>query len=333
MVSRMNKLTCRPLGRSGPSITRVGFGSWAASGARGVFRWGEQDDRATIAAIHRAVDRGVSWIDTAPAYGFGHSESVVGQALQRLSAADRPLVFTKCGRRPVPLDNPNRIETDLRPESIRGEVEESSRRLGTEVIDLLQIHWPPADDNRTQIEEAWGTLARLRDEGKVRFIGVCNFDVEQLKIAESIRHVDSLQHRLSLIHPEAAADLLPWCAANGTGVIVYSPMGSGLLTERMSATRLAAMRDDWRLNSADFLPPRLERNLALRDALIPIAQRTGVQTGAVAVAWTLAQPGVTGAIVGARSPEQVDGWLPAVSVQLTEADLAEIDRARTEAAH
>jgi aryl-alcohol dehydrogenase-like predicted oxidoreductase len=326
----MNELTRRPLGRSGTWITTVGFGGWAASGAHGAFRWGDQDDDATIAAIHHAVDRGVSWIDTAAAYGFGHSESVVGQALRGLPAADRPLVFTKCGRRPVP-DDPNRLQTDLRPDSIRREFEESSRRLGTEVIDLLQIHWPPADGNRPEIEEAWGTLARLQDEGKVRFIGVSNFDVEQLEVAEAIRHVDSLQPRLSLLYPGAAASLIPWCAANGTGVVVYSPMASGLLTERMSAERIAALRDDWRTNSPDFRSPRLERSLALRDDLAAIARRHGVQSGAVAVAWTLSQPGVTGAIVGARSPEQVDGWLPAASLHLMEADLAEIDRARARA--
>jgi aryl-alcohol dehydrogenase-like predicted oxidoreductase len=323
----MNELTRRPLGSSGLSISTVGFGSWAASGTHGAFRWGEQDDQATIAAIHRAAERGVSWIDTAPAYGFGHSESVVGQALRELPAADRPLVFTKCGRRQLP-DDPSRLGTDLRPDSIRREVEESIRRLGIVAIDLLQIHWPPADGNRVEIEEGWGTLVRLRDEGRVRFIGVCNFDVEQLRIAEAIGHVDSLQPRLSLVHPEAAATLIPWCAANGTGVIVYSPMGSGLLTERMSIEHLASLRDDWRLNSPDFQSPRLEHNLALRDALIPIAHRRGVPTGAVAVAWTLAQPGVTGAIVGARSPEQVDSWVPAASLDLTDADLAEIERSR-----
>ena len=326
----MSELTHRSYGRSGLSITTLGFGSWAAAGPHGAFRWGEQDDQQTIGAIHRAVERGVSWIDTAPAYGFGHSESVVGQAWRALPAADRPLVFTKCGRPRLPQD-PSRLETNLRPDSIRSEVEESSRRLGTEVIDMVQIHWPPADGNRLAIEEGWGTLGRLQDEGKVRFIGVCNFDVEQLKIAEGVRHVESLQTRLSLIHPEAATILIPWCAANGTGVIVYSPMGSGLLTERMSADRLAVMRDDWRLNSPDFQSPSLDRNLALRDALIPIARREGVQTSAVAVAWALAQPGVSGAIVGARSPEQVDGWLPAARLALTEADLAEIDRARTAA--
>jgi aryl-alcohol dehydrogenase-like predicted oxidoreductase len=323
----MNELTRRPLGRSDLSITTVGFGSWAASGMHGAFRWGEQDDRETIAAIHRAAERGVSWIDTAPAYGFGHAESVVGQALAELPPADRPLVFTKCGRRRIP-DDPNRLQTDLRPESIRAEVEESLRRLRADALDLLQIHWPPPDGSRPVIEEAWGTLTRLRDEGRARFIGVCNFDVDQLGIAEAIGHVDSLQPRLSLVHPDAAAQLIPWCADNGTGVIVYSPMASGLLTERMSVERLAGMRDDWRSGHPDFQSPRLERNLALRDALLPIAERHGVQTGAIAVAWTLAQRGVTGAIVGARSANQVDGWLPAATIDLSAAELAEIEAAR-----
>jgi aryl-alcohol dehydrogenase-like predicted oxidoreductase len=290
-------------------------------------RWGVQDDRDTIAAIHRAAERGVSWIDTAPAYGFGHAETVVGQALRGLPAADRPLVFTKCGRRRLPED-PNRLQTDLRPASIREEVDESSRRLGVEVIDLLQIHWPPPDGSRQAIEEAVGTLARLQDEGRIRYIGVSNFSVEQLEVAEAVRHVDSLQPRLSLIHPDAAASVIPWCAANGTGVIVYSPMASGLLTDRMSAERLASLTDDWRVNSPDFQSPQLERNLALRDALAAIGRRHGVESGAVAVAWALSQPGVTGAIVGARSPEQVDGWVPAATLVLTAADVADIERAR-----
>jgi aryl-alcohol dehydrogenase-like predicted oxidoreductase len=327
----MNELTRRPLGRSGLQITTVGFGSWAASGNHGAMRWGVQDDRDTIAAIHRAAERGVSWIDTAPAYGFGHAETVVGQALRELPAADRPLVFTKCGRRRVP-DDPNRLQTDLRPDSIREEVDESSRRLGVEVIDLLQIHWPPPDGGRQAIEEAVGTLARLQDEGRIRYIGVSNFSVEQLEVAEAVRHVDSLQPRLSLIHPEAAESVIPWCAGNGTGVIVYSPMASGLLTDRMSAARLASLTDDWRLNSPDFQSPRLERNLALRDELAAIARRHGVESGAAAVAWALSQRGVTGAIVGARSPEQVDGWAPAATLALTAADLADIERARAGAA-
>ena len=324
IVGHMNGLIRRPLGRSDLSITTVGFGSWAASGVHGAFRWGEQDDRETIAAIHRAAERGVSWIDTAPAYGFGHAESVVGQALAELPPADRPLVFTKCGRRRVP-DDPNRLQTDLRPESIRTEVEESLRRLRMDAIDLLQIHWPPPDGSRAVIEEAWGMLTRLVDEGRVRFIGVCNFDVDQMGIAEAIGHVDSLQPRLSLVHPEAAAELIPWCADNGTGVIVYSPMASGLLTGAFTATRAARLEPgDWRAGHPDFTEPAVSANLALAEALRPVAERHGVTQAAVAVAWTLAFPGVTGAIVGARSPRQVDGWLPAASLELKDDDLSDI---------
>jgi len=277
----------------------------------------------SIAAIRRAVSRGVNWIDTAAIYGLGHSEEVVGRALREMRPSERPLVFTKCGmipNRERPYDEPER---NLRPESIRREVEASLRRLGVERIDLYQFHWPDAVG--TPIEESWSEMGRLVDEGKVRAVGVSNFDVALLERAESVRRVDSVQPPFSLIRRDAAADVIPWAAAHETGVIVYSPMQSGLLTDTFSAKRLEAMADDdWRRRSAEFRAPSLSRNIALRDALRPIAERHGVTISAVAVAWTLAWPGVTGAIVGARSPDQVDGWIAAGSLDLDESDLAAI---------
>ena len=286
-------------------------------------RLGPQDDEGSVVSIHHAVSRGVNWIDTAAIYGLGHSEEVVGRALREIPASERPFVFTKCGMLPDrarPYDEPGR---DLRPESIRREVEASLRRLGIERIDLYQFHWP--DGVGTPIEESWGEMARLVEEGKIRAAGVSNFDVALLERAEAVRHVDSLQPPLSLLRRESAADVIPWAAAHGTGVIVYSPMQSGLLTDTFSVRRLAAMADDdWRRRSVQFREPLLSRNIALVDALRPIAERHGVTVAAVAVAWTLACPGVTGAIVGARSPEQVDGWIAAGSLDLDASDLAEI---------
>jgi aryl-alcohol dehydrogenase-like predicted oxidoreductase len=313
----------RRLGTTDLEITTVGFGAWAVGGGGWVYGWGPQDDAGSIAAIRHAVSRGVNWIDTAPIYGLGHSEEVVGRALREMPASERPFVFTKCGMIPDrarPYDEPAR---DLRPESIRREVEASLRRLGVERIDLYQFHWP--DRTGTPIEDSWGEMGLLVDEGKIRAAGVSNFDVALIERAESVRHVESLQPPFSLIRRDAAEDLIPWAAAHGTGVIAYSPMQSGLLTDTFSAKRLAAMADDdWRRRAAQFTEPHLSRNIALRDALRPIAERYGVTVSAVAVAWTLASPGVTGAIVGARSPEQVDGWIAAGSLDLGASDLAQI---------
>jgi aryl-alcohol dehydrogenase-like predicted oxidoreductase len=313
----------RRLGTTDLEITTVGFGAWAIGGGGWVYGWGPQDDAGSIASIRHAVSRGVNWIDTAAIYGLGHSEEVVGRALREMPASERPFVFTKCGMIPDrgrPYDEPAR---DLRPESIRREVEASLRRLGVERIDLYQFHWP--DGSGTPIEDSWREMQRLVDEGKIRAAGVSNFDVALLERAEWVRHVDSLQPPFSLLRRDAAEDLIPWAAAHGTGVIVYSPMQSGLLTDTFSVKRLAAMADDdWRRRSAQFTEPRLSRNIALRDALQPIAERHGVTVSAVAVAWTLACPGVTGAIVGARSPEQVDGWIAAGSLDLDASDLAQI---------
>ena len=313
----------RRLGTTDLEITTVGFGAWAIGGGGWVYGWGPQDDAGSIASIRHAVSLGVNWIDTAAIYGLGHSEEVVGRALREIPASERPFVFTKCGmipNREKPYDEPAR---DLRPQSIRREVEASLRRLGVERIDLYQFHWP--DGIGTPIEDSWHEMKRLVDEGKVRAVGVSNFDVPLLARAESMRHVDSLQPPFLLVRRDAAADVIPWAAAHGTGVIVYSPMQSGLLTDTFSVKRLAAMADDdWRRRSAQFTEPHLSRNIALRDALRPIAQRHAVTVSAVAVAWTLSCPGVTGAIVGARSPEQVDGWIAAGSLALDAADLAEI---------
>ena len=313
----------RALGRSGQEITTVGFGSWAAGGGGYAFGWGPQDDDASVAAMRHALELGVNWIDTAAVYGLGHSEEVVGRLLKEVPASERPLVFTKCGMvwGDDPLAMPKRM---LTPASIRRECEASLRRLGVETIDLFQFHWPD-DSTDTAVEDSWATMAALIDEGKVRYGGVSNFDVALLERCEAVRHVDSLQPPFSAIRRDVAAAEIPWCRQHGTGVIVYSPMQSGILTDRFSAERIARMADDdWRKGSPRFQSPELEKNLALRDALKPLAERHGTTVAAVAVAWTLAWPGITGAIVGARSPEQVDGWIGAATLQLTPGDLEEI---------
>jgi len=319
----------RPLGSSGIEITTVGLGTWAIGGGGWLFGWGKQDDDASIAAIRRGVELGINWIDTAAIYGLGHSEEVVRQALAGVPASQRPLVFTKCGLtadRGKPFDPPLR---DLRPETIRRECEASLRRLGVDRIDLYQFHWP--DELGTPAEDSWGEMKRLIEEGKVRAGGVSNFTVPLLERCERVRHVDSLQPPFSMIRREAAGDVIPWCASHGTGVIVYSPMQSGLLTDRFTAERVSQFaKDDWRRNSPEFQEPNLSRNLRLRDTLRPIAQRLSTTVSAIAVAWTLSWPGVTGAIVGARSAQQVDGWIGAAEIELTSQDLEEIARALEE---
>jgi len=316
-------LVTRPLGSSGLEITTVGFGAWAIGGGGYAFGWGPQDDSASIAAIRHAVGCGVNWIDTAAIYGLGHSEEVVGRALREIPSSERPMVFTKGGMVPD-LERPHEEpERNLQPASIRREIEASLRRLGIERIDLYQFHWP--DRTGTPVEDSWGEMARLTDEGKIRAAGVANFDTGLLDRAEAIRHVDSLQPPFSLLRREAGGDVIPWAATHGTGVIVYSPMQSGILTDTFSAARVASMdEDDWRRRSPRFQEPALTRNLALRDALRPIAERHGATVAATAVAWTLAWPGVTGAIVGARSAGQVDGWVGAGSLQLSREDLVEV---------
>ncbi|MFF4411476.1 aldo/keto reductase [Streptosporangium sp. NPDC001559] len=309
----------RRLGRTGLEISSVGFGSWVTGGP-GLMGWGSQSDEDSIAAVHRAVAGGVNWVDTAAVYGFGHSETVVGRAVAALPAADRPLLFTKCGL----VWDENGVESqNLTPESIRRECEDSLRRLGVDHVDLYQIHAP--DPQGPPIEESWGTVLELVKEGKVRHAGVSNFDVELLERCEAVGPVETLQPPLSLINRESAADVIPWCAEHDTGVIVYSPMAAGLLTGTFTAERAAALpSDDWRSRNDEYREPALSRNLALQEALRPIAERHGVPVGAVAAAWTTTVPGVTAAIVGARNPGQVDGWLPAGSLSLTQEDLAEV---------
>jgi aryl-alcohol dehydrogenase-like predicted oxidoreductase len=319
-------LPTRRLGSTELRLTPVGFGAWAIGGGGWAFGWGPQDDAQSIASIRHAVDRGVNWIDTAAVYGLGHSEEVVRQAFEGIPANDRPYIFTKCGmvwdeRRPEAP--PRQV---LEPGSIRRECEASLRRLGVEQIDLYQFHWP--DQSGTRIEDSWEAMIRLVEEGKVRAAGVSNFDVPLLERCQAIRHVDSVQPPLSLIRRQAAEAEIPWCAAHKTGIIGYSPLQSGLLTDRFSEERVETMaKDDWRRRSPDFKPPRLGRNLALRDSLRPVAERHATTVSAVAIAWTLSWPGVTGAIVGARSPQQVDGWIGAATLELTREDLDEIARA------
>ena len=316
-------LPTRPLGSSGFHITTVGFGSWAIGGGGWAFGWGPQDDAESIATMRHALELGINWIDTAAVYGLGHSEEVVGKLLRDLPVSERPLIFTKCGLT-WDTDNPMQAaKRILKPETIRLECEASLRRLGVERIDLYQFHWP--DETGTPVEDSWGAMVRLIEEGKVRAVGVSNFTVDLLERCEAIRHVDSLQPLFSMISRGAAEKLFPWCKNQNTGAICYSPMQSGILTDAFTSERVAKMAsDDWRRRGPEFQEPKLSRNLALRDALRPIAERHGVSVSSVAVAWTLTWPGLSGAIVGARTPAQVDGWIQAATLQLTQDDLAEI---------
>jgi aryl-alcohol dehydrogenase-like predicted oxidoreductase len=305
-------------------ITAVGFGAWAAGGGGWRFGWGQQDDEESIAGIRHAIESGINWVDTAAIYGLGHSEEIVARALDGVPAADRPHVFTKVGVLPDPADPMLPTRRVMSTASVRREVEASLRRLRVERIDLYQVHWPP--DDGTPLEEYWQVMAGLKAEGKVAAIGLSNHDAARLEQAEKIAHVDSLQPPFSAINRLAAAEIA-LAASQGTGVIAYSPMQSGLLTGAFTRERVARLpADDWRHGHADFTTG-LDANMALAAALVPIAQRHGVTPAAVAVAWVLAWPGVTGAIVGARRPGQVDDWLPAASLRLTAADLDEITQA------
>ncbi len=320
------KIPTRPLGSTGMHITTVGFGSWAIGGGGWSFGWGPQEDDASLATLRHALELGVNWIDTAAVYGLGHSEEIVGRLLRDLPQSQRPFVFTKCGLiwdRDNSMAEARRV---LQPDSIRRECEDSLRRLGVERIDLYQFHWP--DESGAAVEDSWAAMAKLVEQGKVRAAGVSNFDVGLLERCEKIRHVDSLQPPFSLIHRAAGKDEIPWCARRNTGVICYSPMQSGILTESFGEQRVRNLSaDDWRRRDVEFNPPNLARNIALRDALGPIARRHGASVSSVAVAWVLAWPGVTAAIVGARAPQQVDGWINAASLHLTQQDLDEITRA------
>jgi aryl-alcohol dehydrogenase-like predicted oxidoreductase len=299
----------------------VGYGAWAIGGSGWQFAWGSQDDNESIAAIHRALELGVNWIDTAAVYGLGHSEEVVGRALKNWRGS-RPYVFTKCGLRG---DAKGDVQKVLSADSIRGEVEDSLRRLSVDVIDLYQIHWPP-DPDSPELEEGWSTLADLKREGEVRWIGVSNFNVQQLRRAQSIAPVTSLQPRYSLVHREIEDEILPYCLSEGIGVIVYSPMASGLLTGAMTRERAARLpRDDWRKGHPDFTEPQLSQNLSLVDRLQEIARRHNRSTGEVAIAWTLRNPAVAGAIVGARNARQAEGVMRAGELRLTDEEVTEIE--------
>ena len=314
------QLKTTQLGDTSLEITRVGFGAWAIGGGGWEFGWGPQDDDESIAAIHRALEQGVNWIDTAAAYGFGRSEQIVGRALAGL--ASRPYVFTKCSL----LEGPGRrVVHSLKRDSILREADRSLERLGVDAIDLYQIHWPvPAPD----IEEGWSALAELKEQGLVRHIGVSNFNVAQLRRIQGIAPVETLQPEFSLIERDVEREILPFAEREGIGVIVYSPMGSGMLTGAMSRERVESLpADDWRREDDRFREPQLTRNLALVDRLAGVAERHGVTPGAVAVAWTLRHPAVDGAIVGFRRPDQVDPILTGANLALTDEEILEIEGA------
>lgn len=308
----------RKLGNTDMMITPVGFGAWAIGGGNWEYGWGDQDDQESIDAIHYALDKGMNWIDTAAVYGLGHSEEVVAKALHGMS--ERPYVFTKSS---LVWGEDRKVFNRQKADSIRQECEDSLRRLQVEVIDLYQVHWPFPDED---IEEGWAAMAALQQAGKVRYIGVSNYDVAQLQRCQGIAPVSSLQPPYSLVHPEVGEEILPYCLEQNIGVIVYSPMQSGLLTGTMTRERVASMPDnDWRKRDDDFKEPRLSRNLALADVLVEIAALHGRTAAEAAVAWTLNNPAVTGAIVGARRPDQIDGIIGAMDFRLNEAELARID--------
>jgi aryl-alcohol dehydrogenase-like predicted oxidoreductase len=320
---QQTRLKTSELGGTGMRITRVGFGAWAIGGGGWEFGWGPQQDDESVAAIHRALELGVNWIDTAAAYGFGRSERVVGRALAGLP--QRPYVFTKAS---LLDDGTGRVVHSLKRDSILREAEASLQRLGVDAIDLYQIHWPsPGQD----VEEGWSALVTLREEGLVRHIGVSNFDVGQLQRIGVIAPVETLQPPYSLVDRGAEMEILPYAEHAGIGVIVYSPMGSGLLTGAMTRERIEQMpADDWRARDARFREPELSRNLALAARLQAVADRHGVSAGAVAVAWTLRNPAVDGAITGFRRPSQVDPVVTAADLELTSEDVAEIETAGQE---
>lgn len=307
----------RRLGNSDLNITPIGYGAWAIGGGGWAFSWGPQEESDSIASIHEALDAGINWIDTAAIYGLGHSEMVVAKALKGI--AKRPYVFTKCAR---VWNEKREIGKSLKRDSIRRECEESLRRLQVDVIDLYQIHWPEPDED---VEEGWETVAKLKSEGKVRWISVSNFNVEQLKRAQKIAPITSLQPPYSMIRPEVDVEILPYAQSQNIGVIAYSPMGSGLLTGTMSRERIAQLPgDDFRRGSKFYQEPQLSRNLQLAELCKEIGKRLGKNAGEVAIAWVLANPAVTGAIVGARKPGQVAGFIGAMEWRLTEEEMARI---------
>ena len=305
-------------GRTDMEITRIGFGSWAIGGGGWRAAWGPQDDDEAVGAIRRAVELGMNWIDTAAVYGLGHSEELVARALKGVS--DRPYVFTKCSQ---VWDESGNISNNLKKDSVKRECEESLSRLQAEAIDLYQIHWPRPDED---IEEGWEAMAELKEEGKVRHIGVSNFDVEQMERIRDIAPVETLQPPYNMLNRGIEEEILPYCAEQDIGVIVYSPMRSGLLTGKMTRERVRSLpSDDWRRNSSDFQEPRLSKNLELVKLLEKIGREHGSSPGEVAIAWTLRHPAVTAAIVGGRRPDQVDGIIGAAGFRLGEDELDRIE--------
>jgi aryl-alcohol dehydrogenase-like predicted oxidoreductase len=308
----------RTLGRTGMQITPVGLGTWAIGGGDWAYAWGAQDDRDTLSAIRRAVELGINWIDTAAAYGLGHAEEMVGRAIADMPV--KPYIFTKCS---LVWDDQRRIGNSLKAESVRRECLQSLERLGVEAIDLYQIHWPNPDED---IEEGWAEMAKLKEEGLVRHIGVSNFTVAQMLRAQAIAPVETLQPPYSMLRRAIEAEILPWCQEHGVGVIVYSPMLSGMLTGAMTKERAENLPDgDWRRNNKEFQEPRLSRNLELVELLRRIGTLHGRSPGEVAVSWTLRHPAVSGAIVGGRSAAQVEGIIGASEFRLDEGELAEIE--------
>ena len=317
----------RGLGNTGYQITPIGLGAWAIGGGNWAFGWGPQDDRQSIATIHRAVDLGINWIDTAAVYGLGHSEEIVARALAELPKWRRPLVFTKCS---LVWNEKGKVSHSLKPESLRVEIEASLRRLDIDTIDLYQIHWPAfgaafKDPDTPGLEQAWQTMVDLKKEGKVRAISVSNYTAHQMERIRHIAPIAALQPAYSILARGVEAETLPYCGAHGIGVIVYSPMKSGLLSGKMTRERIAAMpQDDWRRYHKDFTEPELTKNLKLVEKLRAIGKRHACSPGEIAIAWTLNHPAVTAAIVGARRPEQVDGFIGAAKVELTPGELDEI---------
>jgi aryl-alcohol dehydrogenase-like predicted oxidoreductase len=321
----------RVLGNTGYKITPIGLGAWAMGGGGWEFAWGPQDDTESIGTVHHAIDRGINWIDTAAAYGLGHSEEVVARALGEIPKEQRPLVFTKCS---LIWDENRRISHNLQPESLRRELEGSLRRLKVEAIDLYQIHWPafsagPDNSPAPGLEDAWSTLAEMQKAGKVRYIGVSNFDVAQMERIRKIAPISSLQPPYSLLARGIEAEILPYCAMHDIGVIVYSPMQCGLLTGAMTRERVESMpEDDWRKNSPDFQEPKLTQALQLVEKLRAVGSRRGHSPAEAAIAWTLRNPAVTAAIVGARRPSQLDGTVGAAEFRLSREELDEIEQLR-----
>ena len=309
----------RTLGNSDLHLTSIGLGAWAIGGGDWQYAWGPQDDNDSIQAIHRALDSGINWIDTAAVYGLGHSEEVVGRAVK--SSSHKPYIFTKCSR----LWNPDgTIYSSLSPESLAAELEASLRRLGVETIDLYQIHWPDPDE---EIEAAWEAMTRFRDQGKVRWIGVSNYSVEQMKRIQKIAPVTSLQPPYSMLRRAIETEILPFTLANNIGVINYSPMLSGMLTGKMTAERAVSLpANDWRRKNVEFSEPRLSRNMRLVDLLCEIGSGHGVTAGVVAVAWTLHHPAITAAIVGGRSGKQVEETAAALDFRLSQSEYERIGK-------